>query len=100
MGQAGGTCPGEATSEVCHHTAWIPQKGLETQREHRAGRGPGPDAARGDRDGGGEGQGLPGKTPRLTSFSSSAILFSCWWICWFFISSTCFRLLMSSSKCR
>lgn len=36
---------------------------------------------------------------KLTIFSSSEILMSCWWICWFFISKTSLRLFRSSSMC-
>lgn len=34
-----------------------------------------------------------------TIFSNSEIFSSCWWICWFFISRTSFRLFRSSSMC-
>lgn len=34
-----------------------------------------------------------------TIFSSSEIFRACWWICWFFISKTSFRLFRSSSMC-
>lgn len=34
-----------------------------------------------------------------TTFSRSVIFFSCWCICWFFISTTSFRLFRSCSMC-
>lgn len=36
--------------------------------------------------------------PHLTSFSSSINFFSCWWSCWFLISTTTLRLSNSCSR--